>query len=569
MELPPMRKPSRSKRTIVFVTFETEFAPCGGLAAVMKIFPKQLAKTESCCTIGPYFENITTKKPISAQIANTGIEFALRFGDTSHVVRVLKHTDNSGYSSYLLQSDGLFTAPTDPYINPGNPEKLLYDSLFFCAAVPKALIALGKTSDLVLHLQDWESASVAHTVKNERAIESVACILTLHNPYDRGIDARDAALISAQELPGETILTKVIPLVDGSLSTVSRNFADELTNYPLHTQVFADHLQDQFKSKGIVGVDNGLFGKHQFPFSEDADHEAKQGDFGLIQKEKWERRIALSETIDKYMRDISGNPDTRVWGEGLDLSDPRLPVFLCLGRDDPRQKGYDVAAEAIRAIPVGKARYIFTPMPGDEGFEGLNFLKNLAEERPGEVMVFPFRLGPKPFMALQRGSSYMAMFSLYEPFGGANEAYLAGMPVVARATGGLVQQTIPHESSALSPYGRQLIKKYHGQGGKPTGFLFREPSLKNDVDGWQKIVDCAYLHGEQGVDRIEDRRGIPLYDEMVKRAGQSLEGAIELYSSDQDAYAEMIYSGFKMLDNFSWDRAIVEYRRLYDIVSTA
>ncbi len=566
MEQPSMRIPHKAKRTIVFVTFETEFAPCGGLAAVMKIFPKQLAKTESCCTIGPYFENITSGKPISAQITNTGIEYALRFGDNSHVVKVLRHADDNGYTTYLLQSDGCFTAPKDPYINPGNPTKLLYDSLFFCAMVPKALAALGETSDLVLHLQDWESASVAHTMKKVDAIESAACILTLHNPYDRGINGRDAGLISARDLPGETILTKMIPLVDGSLSTVSRNFADELTNDPLHTQVFADHLQEQFKRRGIVGIDNGLFGKHEFPFSDDAHREAKHGGFALIRKEKWERRIALSETIDKYLRDISGNPDAQVWGDGLDLSDPRLPVFLFLGRDDPRQKGYDVAAEAIRTIPEGKARYIFTPMPGDEGFDGLNFLKNLAAQRPGEVMVFPFRLDPEPFMALQRGSSFMAMFSLYEPFGGANEAYLAGMPVVARATGGLVQQTIPHESSALSPHGQQLIKKYHGQGGKPTGFLFREPSLKDDVDGWQKIVDCAYLHGEQGADRIEDRRGIPLYDEMVKRAGQSLESAIELYSSDQDAYAEMIYNGFKMLDNFSWDRAIVEYRRLYDSV---
>jgi glycogen synthase len=561
-----MRRPNRAKRIIVFVTFETEFAPCGGLAAVMKIFPKQLAKTESCCTIGPYFENITSKKQISTQITNTGIEYALRFGDNSHVVRVLQHADDNAYTTYLLQSDGCFTAPKDPYINPENPDKLLYDSLFFCAAVPKALATLGKSSDLVLHLQDWESASVAHTAKRERAIESAACLLTLHNPYDRGINGRDAGLISAQDLPGETVLTKMIPLVDGSLSTVSRNFADELTNDPLHTRVFADHLQEQFKSKGIVGVDNGLFGKHKFPFSDDAHHKAKQGDFGLIRKEKWERRIALSATIDKYLRDISGNPDAQVWGEGLNLSDPRLPVFLFLGRDDPRQKGYDVAAEAIRAIPVGRARYIFTPMPGDEGFDGLNFLKDLAEQRPGEVMVFPFRLDPEPFMALQRGSSYMAMFSLYEPFGGANEAYLAGMPVVARASGGLVQQTIPYESSTLSSYGQQLIRKYHGQGGKPTGFLFREPSLKDDVIGWQKIVDCAYLHGEQEVDRIEDRRGIPLYDETVKRASQSLEAAIELYSSDQDAYAEMIFNGFKMLDNFSWDRAIVEYRRLYDSV---
>jgi glycogen synthase len=254
------------------------------------------------------------------------------------------------------------------------------------------------------------------------------------------------------------------------------------------------------------------------------------------------------------------------WGEDLTLTDPRLPVFLFMGRDDPRQKGFDVVAEAIRRIPGGRARYVFTPMPGAEGFEGLAFLRKLADDRPGEAKVFPFRLAPEPFAALKEGSSFMVMGSLYEPFGAANEAYLAGMPVVARATGGLVQQVSPCPSASLSRQGRQLAALFHGRISEPTGYLYREPSVPNVVQSWQKIIACDYWQQEPRGDRIDDRRGTPLFDAMVQSAAWAMQDAIDLYVADQARYARMIYHGFKMLDNFGWDRAVQEYRRLYDRV---
>ena len=137
-------------------------------------------------------------------------------------------------------------------------------------------------------------------------------------------------------------------------------------------------------------------------------------------------------------------PD-QAWGS-LNFDNDNGPIFLFFGRDDPRQKGYDVAAAAIEKIPKGKAKYIFTPIPGDEGLEGLAFLKRLARKRPGEVKVFPFRM-ERGYMELQKGASFLVMCSLYEPFGGATEGYVVGTPVVARATGGLVQQVCPYPSN--------------------------------------------------------------------------------------------------------------------------
>jgi len=269
--------------------------------------------------------------------------------------------------------------------------------------------------------------------------------------------------------------------------------------------------------------------------------------------------------IEAYQRE-SAKRSKEPWGKDLDLSDPNLPVFLILGRDDPRQKGYDVVAAAIRMIPEGKARYIFTPVPGDEGLVGLEFLRTLADDRPGEVQVFPFRLAPEPFKALQSGSSFMVMCSLYEPFGAATEAYLAGMPVVARATGGLVQQVVPYPSAALSRHGRQLVALFHDRNSRPTGFLFREPSTVDEKDGWQQIIDCKYWEKNPKADRVEDRRGNPLFDAMAQRAAWAFQDAIDLYATSQIHYAEMIHNGFKLLDRFSWESAVREYQRLYDRV---
>ncbi|HSB01716.1 MAG TPA: hypothetical protein VLE49_13785, partial [Anaerolineales bacterium] len=184
----------------------------------------------------------------------------------------------------------------------------------------------------------------------------------------------------------------------------------------------------------------------------------------------------------------------------------------------------------------------------------------------GEVKVFPFRVAQEPFSALQYGSSFMVMCSLYEPFGAATEAYLAGMPVVARATGGLIQQIMPYPSAALSRHGRQLTALFHDRNEPPTGFLFREPYTVNEKDAWQKIVDCEYWHRTPKGDRVECRQGISLFDAMAQRAAWAFQDAIDLYTSNQTGYAEMIYNGFKLLPRFSWERTVREYQRLYDRV---
>ena len=76
------------------------------------------------------------------------------------------------------------------------------------------------------------------------------------------------------------------------------------------------------------------------------------------------------------------------------------------GRDDSRQKGYDVLARAAELFleRQGKARFLFFPIPGDEGRAGLEFLRELAEQYPQSVLAFPF-LFREGFLGALRGAT--------------------------------------------------------------------------------------------------------------------------------------------------------------------
>lgn len=565
--------PARSKpnKTVGFVTFESEFAPLGGLAAVMRWLPKRLARSRgwSSWTMAPFFRSITRcKDKLYRAIESTGHQYVLTYDARPHAVEIFRHVDESGFQTFLLDSSAFFNAPCNcqdpptvdapcnPYLTPGHPDQLLEDALFFCAAVPQALIALGYTKNIVLNLQDWETACVAITVKDHPETSSVTCLLTLHNSYDQPIRPDDLRKISSRACAGETVLSATIPVMDGPITTVSENFAQELRHEPLHSSICAPHLQDEFSEKTIVGINNGLFTPSTLP--ESVLTAADEGELQPLMKMKRERRLAMIEELEDYQPDGA-------WGT-LEWSRFEGPVFLFLGRDDPRQKGYDLAAAAIRRLPQGVGRYIFTPIPGDEGIEGLAFLRALANERRGEVKVFPFRMA-RGFAALQRGASFFGMCSLYEPFGAATEGYAVATPVVARATGGLVQQVVPYPSACLTETVQRSSRRYWKKNQQPTGFLFREAVLSpGDVEaGWKDILACGYWPDQ---DRVQERLSIPLFEAMVQAATQAFLDAIDFYINDKPGYAQMMVNGIHLLDHFSWDAAVKKYRSLYQSVLT-
>jgi glycogen synthase len=582
---------------IIFASFETEFSSHGGLGAVMKLLPREIGP-KRCAVIAPWFQQLIPldklKKDKQVKQVENLFTYHVLVRGIAYPVEVIEVTNKDEVRHFLLGSPGFFQTPCNPYLNPcstglpldpyrnpNNSEKLAADALLFSLAVPVALVELLKAGrihddELVIHMQDWETAAIAKAFRITRtapAIERVRCVLTIHNPYDKPLSRVNSQLVCdfAAHLGFEmnqSILQQVIPFLDAPVSTVSTSFAHELRNEVLYTQVFCPHLQPVFKEKGLVGIDNGIFGAATLPFSPDAFGKAERGDYSVLLAEKREKRMLLASVLGDYQRDTAGERgDTIMWGGPLDLSDPALPVFFLIGRDDPRQKGFDVMVEAIRMLPRGKARYIFAVMPGDEGLPGLKFMRQLAEEFPSEVCVLPSRVAKPVFEALRQGSSFLVMGSMYEPFGAANEGYLSGMPVVGRATGGLLQPVAPHSGcmdneALLSLYGRHLVRLYHGAGDPPSGILFREHvDFADEVEGWRDIVACDYWDQNPKGDRIEGRRDILLFRRMSLSGAAALQMAMRIYA-DPPEYAAMIMSGWAMLDKFKWSRAINAYQRL-------
>ena len=171
------------RKTRLFVTFESEFAPLGGLAAVMRVLPKQMAKAQhgECFIITPFFREITKCRPqIYEQIRSTGVQFQIAFGERQENVEVFQYQDEKGFKTFLLDSQAFFNSPCDcgdppdpatpcnPYLDPSRPDQLLQDALFFCKVVPEALVGLGLTKNLVFYLQDWETACIALTSKETK-----------------------------------------------------------------------------------------------------------------------------------------------------------------------------------------------------------------------------------------------------------------------------------------------------------------------------------------------------------------------------------------------------------------
>ncbi|MGD8395107.1 MAG: glycogen/starch synthase [Candidatus Eiseniibacteriota bacterium] len=571
------RRVDAATATIVYAVYENPFARGGGIYAVADNYSAALvAHGREVVVVSPCHARLRTA-PSPGQVTAVGA-CAVPFGTSTVPVRLLEHR-RAGVRWILLEADPIFDAGggpsgTDPYVH-GSTEALLQASLFACAALPHALAVLGLGRNVIVHAQDWEMASAALTVKEalvDGTLESAAVVLTSHNPYDCALTERARTLVSRRlgaRTAGDvhTVYQQMIELTDAPLSTVSRNFAHELLADPLQTGHFADHLQAVLARHGIVGVDNGLFGRPEPAFSAASIEAARAGEPAAILAEKRSRRRTMLDTLADYE-----DPRTlgRLAGQDGDASVSTLPdavpVFLMFGRLDPGQKGFDVLARVIAGLAPGSARFILTPIAGGAPPPYLAELERLAETRRGDVVVYPFRM-ERGYMEAMAGATFAVMPSLYEPFGGATEPYLAGTPVVARATGGLVQQVVDLDDDAAGA----------------TGLLFREAlgcddaaahggEAATDVDGSigsgglrAPPVDLAAQWRQIQLAREPGRRhGIPLYEAMVGALAQALERACHVVRDDPASYGRMLANLHARATAFSWDSTIAGYQRLYE-----
>ncbi|MFX0094276.1 MAG: glycogen/starch synthase, partial [Candidatus Hodarchaeota archaeon] len=544
--------PQRYK-TSAFISFESEFSPGGGLAAVMRFLPREMVKKNQTILITPFFQNIELcydAHYFTNRIRFNGLTAIVRYDYTEYPIRILEYIEyinSHKFKIYFIHSKDFFLASQDPYVNPGNESQLFEDACFFCASIPEVLKSIPEERPFLLHLQDWETALVTETMPSKGFHK---CVLTLHNPYDHPLNQENMEKLHKLNVKqlGKSVLTQSLPKM-AKISTVSQNFASDLINDPLLSKIYAPHLQKVFRQKQIIGIENGIFVRRSFPSPSDPE---------TVYQVKNKLRTRFIHMMDT---EIGQKMNRKTWGQ-CDFTNEALPLFLIFGRDDPRQKGYDLITEAIRKILEVKgddyARFVFTPLPGQKGVQSLLFMKDLGEEFPRSVKIFPMRMSVG-YMELQQATSYIIMPSLYEPFGGATEGYANGVPVIARATGGLVQQVDPYNYKDLPKSIKELIDKYHGLERHPTGFLFKEKTTKGIEEDWRLIINAEYLEKFPIGNPIKEHKKLPLFNAMVDAAIGAIKQATDLFTQDYETYVELIKNGLNLLEKFSWERAVDRY----------
>jgi glycogen synthase len=564
--------------TIVFVTYETPFAPCGGIAAVMSRLPAQVARLsgEATVVLSPLHHKLPKAAALLASVAG---EVRVPLDGGQPAVSVVRYDDprERGLSWQFLRCEDarLFAGAPHPYAVPHGD--LLRDALFFGAAAGQALEVVAAGQPCTLLLQDWEGATAALALAAPAGVRSRhRLFLTLHNSYDTPCHAHDLKRVGiAPELcpalrplgtfplgvgrPAEgvsSLLQRALGRVEETVFTVSEQFALDLTTDLLQTQTAAPHLAGILRSR-LRGIDNGPFVDLSAP--QDVLAQAAVGQMRALWEWKASQRTAFLEAL----QELTPAEDRPVWGDVQNFCSGDCPWFVMAGRDDGRQKGYDVAAAAAEAYldAGGTGQFLFFPIPGDEGLPGLAFLRRLAEKHAGRVLIVPF-IFREGFMPALRGAAFGIMPSLYEPFGMANEFYLNGAAAIGRATGGIVQQVVPLRSAAcFSRAVQDRSQRWHPPAAQPTGLLFRErDGLESAAADWAAFNAAGYQGS--GRDRVEERRSYALFRAMAHELALALRDAARIWRDWPHLYGAMVAAGAAHIQqNFSWERAAAEYVR--------
>jgi glycosyltransferase involved in cell wall biosynthesis len=226
------------------------------------------------------------------------------------------------------------------------------------------------------------------------------------------------------------------------------------------------------------------------------------------------------------------------------------------GRLDFMQKGFDVMFHAFERLPRGSAKLVFCPSSRSGAKKDeLRFFREIAERCSGDIEIWPFKIPRKLYDLFLRGSNFLLMPSLYEPFGSANEGLMNGTPVVARATGGLwfqVNSAVP--INVPSFYRRlPLVEKQ----GKHTGILYREKYPDECASKeWRTLLELP----------PSKRLAVPLYEALIDAAHGALQMACALHSRPEE-YASLIRNGISEVNTFSWVTASRKHTQVYDVAA--
>ncbi len=539
---------------LVFCSFESRFAKAGGLASVTtNILPylKEVNNIPNVILISPYFPNIMK----ASKLKSSGISFNVPFGHKSVSAELFEYTWNykqpskGSLKEYYLKANGFFESGNklkNPYIyiendREKNRNAMNENALFFCKAVPYVLNSLGIKEDIVVHLHEWQTALIALTAKKAMAdgiLHSCGTVQTMHNSFDSSIPWKVLAHVDEKAnklklsgFAGNRFSAYQIglQLIDAPVTTVSDNFAKELTSDILQSKYYAPHLQNILIKNKTTGVNNGMFVEFSSDFPKREKHTISE-----IRKIKLKKRKALLKFLSAYKpperfgeltykdRSITGLPVT-------------VPIIVMSGRLDPVQKGYDILLQAIERFARDEIKVILAPMPVSSS--DLDYFYEVACKCKGNVTVFPLRMD-HGYHELQTGSTFGIMPSIYEPFGAAVEYMACGTVNIGRATGGLIDQI-----------------------DKNCGFLYKEADVFYTFENIKSFIKSS--------DNVQARKTNAFAKSMADRLHAVLIKAIDVYQNNPDKYYRMILNGFGKALKFNWEIYANRYNRIYCMISKA
>ena len=155
---------------IAFVTYETHFAPAGGVRAVTEHLPSRVKDASRLETIvlTPFHHQI--KATTSASTTNAGA-CSVTYEEAHVRVSILRHDTDISWYFLKPESTLFFAGSPHPYVVGETQDEiarnLLRDSLVFGSAVAAALHEIDSDAQWIILMQDWEAATAAPALSNQ------------------------------------------------------------------------------------------------------------------------------------------------------------------------------------------------------------------------------------------------------------------------------------------------------------------------------------------------------------------------------------------------------------------
>lgn len=539
---------------VALCSFENRFAKSGGLSSVVSnILPylKEVNNIPSSILLTPFYPEIIDR----SKLKSTNKKFSVSFMNKSVLVELLEYSwrytkpRRGVLKEYYLKAGGFFSTSKnvkDPYVyfendTYQNNRMLTDNALFFCKAVPHALKALNIREDVILHLHEWQTSLISLTSKQAMlrgTLKSCGTVQTMHNSYDSPLTWKQLTFLleknrkkklTGSPLEGLSVYQIGLQLVDAPVTTVSENFARELTGDTLQTKHFVPHLQNILKTNTPFGINNGMFVNFSPEFPKRERHTTRE-----IRKIKLKKRKALLQFLQTYKPGRSFG-DLTYKGKSITKLPENIPVIIMSGRLDPLQKGYYVLLRALERFREDEIKAILIPLPVKKS--DLDYFYEVACKCRGNITVFPLRM-IKGYPLLQTGSTFGIMPSIYEPFGAAVEYMANGTINIGRATGGLVDQI-----------------------DRKCGFLFKENAVFYTPENVKAFVDSN--------DIIQIRKANPWMQNMADSLYEVMRKAADIYRNQPDRYYRLILNGFRKAKEFTWESSARKYYDVYKLTMKA